>query len=228
MFISMFRTLILYSVVLVSMRIMGKKQIGQLEPFELAVAIMISELASLPMQDPKIPIMHGIIPIITLLFFQVLLSIIQLKSEKARILINGKPNILINHGEINIDEMKEQKYNINDLMEELRLKGYHNINDIEFAILESSGQISIIPKLDAANVTRKDLNIKGGRNIIPVTLILDGKLNIKNLNYINKSEKWLYDKLKENKISSAKDVFIAYLDSEGNFHLQKNKNERGK
>jgi uncharacterized membrane protein YcaP (DUF421 family) len=224
----MFRTLILYSVVLVSMRIMGKKQIGQLEPFELAVAIMISELASLPMQDPKIPIMHGIIPIITLLFFQVLLSIIQLKSEKARILINGKPNILINHGEINIDEMKEQKYNINDLMEELRLKGYHNINDIEFAILESSGQISIIPKLDAANVTRKDLNIKGGRNIIPVTLILDGKLNIKNLNYINKSEKWLYDKLKENKISSAKDVFIAYLDSEGNFHLQKNKNERGK
>jgi uncharacterized membrane protein YcaP (DUF421 family) len=203
-----------------SMRLMGKKQIGQLEPFELAIAIMISELASLPMQDTRIPIMHGIIPIITLLVLQTILALIQIKSEKMRVILSGKPSILVRSGKIDIVELKKEKFNINDLMEELRLQGYYNIEDIEYAILETSGQLSIIPKTELSNVTKSDLNIVVSQDSLPVTLILNGRINKENLKIINKDENWIKAQLKQNKISSIKDVFLALMDSKGKFYYQ--------
>ena len=128
------------------MRMMGKKQIGELEPFELVIALMISELATFPMQDIRIPILHAIIPIITLLFLQVATSLIELKSEKARRILTGTPSILIRNGKIDIAELRYQRFNINDLLEELRLKGYFNLSDIQYAILETSGELSVLPK----------------------------------------------------------------------------------
>lgn len=220
MFIVLIRTIILYLLVIVSMRLMGKKQIGQLEPFELAIAIMISELASLPMQDTRIPIMHGIIPIVTLLVLQTILALIQLKSEKMRAILSGKPSVLVKSGKIDILELQKEKFNINDLMEELRLQGYYNLEDIEYAILETSGQLSVIPKTELCNVTKSDLNISVSQDSLPITLILNGRINKENLKIINKDENWIKEQLKKNKISSIKNVFLALMDSKGKFYYQ--------
>ncbi|EDU37947.1 hypothetical protein CLOSPO_00763 [Clostridium sporogenes ATCC 15579] len=203
------------------MRLMGKKQIGELEPFELAITIMISELASLPMQDSRIPLLHGIVPILTLLILQNLFSLIQLKSEKIRSLINGEPSILIEKGKIDFQELKNQRFNINDLMEELRLQGYYDLENIEYAILETSGQLSIIPKTEESPVTKKDLSLQFTQERLPVTLILDGKINKKNLKLIKKDEKWLENKLKKDNISSYDELLIAILNSKGNLYYQK-------
>ncbi|PJI07687.1 MULTISPECIES: YetF domain-containing protein [Clostridium] len=221
MFIIMIRTIILYFLVVLTMRLMGKRQIGQLQPFELVIAIMISELASLPMQDTRIPLIHGIIPIITLLILEISLSLIQLKSEKARTLLCGEPTLLINKGKIDVSALKSQRLNINDLMEELRLKNYYNVEDIEFAILETSGQISLIPKTQLTNATKEDLKLKTKQEVVPVTLILDGKVNVKNIKYIKKDAEWLMKQLEKNKINSPEDVFIALINSKGDFYYQK-------
>ncbi len=220
MFIVLIRSIILYFIVVFIMRIMGKKQIGQLQPFELVIALMVSELAAMPMQNTSIPLFHGIIPIITLLVLQVLISTLQLKSEAARIIFCGKPSILIEKGKININELKNNRLNLSDLLEELRLKDYYNLEDIEYAILETGGQISIIPKSELEPATRKDLNVKSSQNRLPVTLILDGKINKKNLKLINKDTSWLNNQLNKNKISSADHIFLALLDSNGEFIYQ--------
>lgn len=220
MFIVMIRTVILYIVVVLTMRLMGKRQIGELEPFELVIAIMISELASLPMQDLRIPLIHGIIPIITLLILQSIITILELKSEKASAIITGIPSIIIRKGKIDIKELRNQRLSFNDLIEELRLNGYYNISDIEYAILETSGQLSIIPKSAATPVTREDLQIVSDEEKLPITLILDGKINKKNLKLANKDLNWLNLQLRANNIKSTDKVFIAILDSMGNFYCQ--------
>lgn len=202
------------------MRLMGKRQIGEMQPFELVITIMISELASLPMQDTRIPLLHGIIPIVTLLVLQVILSILQLKIEKARVILSGKPSILIKDGKIDIKELKNQRITINDLIEDLRLLGTYNLDEIEYAILETSGQLSVIPKTELTPVTKKDMNIKCNQDKLPITLILDGKINEHNLEMINKDKNWLNKKLKESKITSISEVFVAILDSKDTFYCQ--------
>ncbi|KOA20772.1 hypothetical protein CLHOM_09140 [Clostridium homopropionicum DSM 5847] len=227
MFIVMIRTIILYIIVVFIMRLMGKRQIGQLEPFELVIAIMISELASLPMQDLRIPIIHGVIPIVTLLILQSIITFLELKSEKAGSLITGTPSILIEHGKIDINELRNQRLCFNDLIEELRLEGYYNISDIEYAILETSGQLSIMPKASVAPVTKEDLKIPYTQEILPITLVLDGKINKENLKAINKDISWLNSQLSKNEIDSIEKVFLAQIDSRGKFFYQlnnKNKN----
>ncbi|NEZ70831.1 DUF421 domain-containing protein [Clostridium botulinum] len=221
MFIVLIRTIILYLLVILSMRLMGKKQIGELEPFELAITIMISELASLPMQDSRIPLLHGIVPILTLLIVQTMLSIVQLKSEKLRSIITGEPSLLIENGKINFKELKNQRFSINDMMEELRLQGYYDLQSVEYAILETSGQLSIIPKTEESPVTKKDLSLQTTQERLPVTLILDGKINRKNLKSIKKDEQWLKNKLEKYNISSYDELLIAVLNSKGNLYYQK-------
>ena len=220
MFIVIIRTVILYIFVIFAMRLMGKRQIGELQPYELAITIMISELASLPMANMGIPILHGILPIMTLLILEILFSLLELKSETASSILCGKPSILINKGYIDINELKQQKLNINDLMEELRLAGYFNFSDIQYAILETSGKISIIPKTGRTYVTKKDLNIEYNQEEIPVTLILDGNINFHNLSIINKDTDWLVSELNKRNISSHKNVFIALLETDGSLYCQ--------
>lgn len=220
MFVLIIRTILLYFAVIFIMRMMGKKQIGELEPFELVIALMISELATFPMQDIRIPILHAIIPIITLLFLQVATSFIELKSERARRLLTGAPSILVNNGKIDIAELRYQRFNINDLLEQLRLKGYFNISDIQYVILETSGEISVLPKTLKSNTTKEDLKLKVVEEFLPIPLIMDGKINFKNLKLLAKDEIWLKKILTKNNIQSAKDVFIGTLDSKKNFFYQ--------
>lgn len=220
MFIVLFRTVILFVLVIIALRIMGKRQIGQLQPYELVVAIMISELASLPMQDTRIPLAHGIIPIVTLLVIQIFVSVVELKSSKARTIIDGKPCIIISKGKIVISELRNQVFTVNDLLEELRINGYFNIEDIEYAILETNGQISVILKGDAEPATKKDINVQVNPKSMPLTIISEGSIIYDNLKILNKDEIWLQEQLKNSNIKSKDDVFLAVMNLEGKLFVQ--------
>jgi uncharacterized membrane protein YcaP (DUF421 family) len=203
------------------MRIMGKRQIGELQPFELVIAIMLSELAAVPMQDTGIPLINGIIPILTLMCIEIIISFLTLKSQKLRRVVCGIPSILIEHGKLNEIEMQKQRFNLDDLMEDLRMLGYLDISDIEYAIVENSGKMSIIPKSDASPPTRKDMKIKENDSMLPIGIILDGKLNKENLRLSGYDEAWLNKQLKKNHVDKYEDVFIAILDSKGSLFVQK-------
>jgi uncharacterized membrane protein YcaP (DUF421 family) len=181
---------------------------------------MISDLASLPMQDTRIPLLHGIIPIITLLVLQVGLSIIQTRSERAREIIDGKATILIKNGELQVHNLKEQRFTVNEMLEELRMNGYYNIEDIQFATLETNGQISVIPKESLSPATKKDLSISTQEQSMPVVLISEGKVVNENLQLIKKDLAWLNAQLAEHKINSVENIFVALLDSNSKFFYQ--------
>ena len=220
MVIVFIRALILYLVVVVVMRMMGKRQVAQMQPFELVIMIMIADLAATPMEDTDIPLINGVVPIIALLSIQVLASYFSLKSEGFRDFICGKPSILIHKGRIDQSEMYRLRVNINDLLEALRNKDYFNISDVQYAILETNGQMSIIPKADKRPVETADIGIMVKEEELPVTLITDGKLNNNKLKKTGHDKKWLMDQLKKQDIDSIKDVFFASLSSDGSFYIQ--------
>lgn len=215
------RTIILYLLVVCIMRIMGKRQIGELQPFELVIAIMLSELAAVPMQDTGIPLIYGIIPILTLMTLQILISLITLKSQRARKLICGVPSILVKDGKIQQEELVKQRLNLDDLMEDLRMSGYINISDIAYAILENSGKLSIIPKSAQTPVCKEDLNITSDVEKLPIGIILDGKLNQNNLELSGHSMDWLMKNLKKYNVKSMDEVFIAMLDSHDKLFVER-------
>ncbi|QAA34630.1 YetF domain-containing protein [Clostridium manihotivorum] len=221
MLIVLIRTVILYSVVVLVMRLMGKRQIGELQPYEFVITMMISDLAALPMQDTRLPLLLGVIPIITLLMLKTVLSEIQLKSKIARRVIDGTPCVLIKEGKVNFQSLISQRINIDDLMEELRLSGYFNIADIQYAILENNGQVSVIPKKVFSPSTKGDLKIKEDEDKLPVVIIVNGKINQKALLKLKKDDTWLKNMLDNNDVTNMKDVYIAMVDSNGEFFLQK-------
>ena len=171
------RVVILYTLVLVIMRLMGKSQISQMQPFELVIAIMIADLASIPMSDVGIPIFNGIIPILALLLLQSIISIINLKSIWFRKIVCGKPTILIYKGRINEIILKKEKITINELQERLRQNDVFNIFDVEYAILETSGQVTVILKQEKRTVTIEDLNLKPIYEGLPYDLVIDRQSN---------------------------------------------------
>ncbi len=221
MLIVIARTLILYSMVVIIMRVMGKREIGQLQPFELVIAIMISELAAIPMQNTGIPLINGIAPILTLLMAQVVLSYISLKSNRARAIICGTPSVLIENGKIKENELKKLRYNLNDLLEQLRAKNVPNISDVEFAILETSGQLSVMPKSQKRPVIPEDMNLPTKYEGLPYPLIIDGEILHKNLQKLNLDVAWLNQELSNFNITDAKHVLFASLDTQGNLFYQK-------
>lgn len=191
MLITFVRAVILYIIVLVVMRFMGKREIGQLQPFEFVIAIMIADLAIVPMSEIGIPIINGIIPILGLLVMHLLISYINLKSIKMRALICGKPSILIYRGHINEDIMIKERFTINELQEKIRSMGVDSIADVEFAILETSGQISVIQKPEKRNTKPEDFGIMPEYEGIAYDLVIDGVVMNENLQLLNKDYEWL-------------------------------------
>ncbi|MCX7746948.1 MAG: DUF421 domain-containing protein [Clostridia bacterium] len=222
------RTLILYILVIIIMRVMGKRQIGQLQPFELVVAIMISELAAVPMQNTGIPLVNGIIPIVTLLVAQIATSYVSLKSSKARAIICGKPAILIENGKIRQSELIGEMYTLNDLLEQLRIKGVPNIADVEFAVLETNGQLSVIPKSQKRPVNPEDISLSTKYEGLPLDLIIDGDISLSNLKKADLTVNWLKTELAKSGVDDIRDVLFASLDSNGNLYHQKRLYEEGK
>lgn len=219
MIVIFIRSLILYLLVLIVMRFMGKREIGQLQPFELTIAIMIAELASSPLAEPGIPIFNGIIPIIALLVSHLLISIINLKSIKIREIICGKPRILIYRGKIDEQALKKERFTINELQERLRNNDIINIGDVEYAILETSGQITVVQKPEKRNTIPQDFNIVPEYEGIPYDLIIDGKIMKDNLQKLGKDVKWLEKQIKPFKLKASQ-ILIATIDGKGQFFCQ--------
>ena len=226
MLINFFRAIVVYIIVLIVMRLMGKREIGQLQPFELAIAIMIADLASIPMTDTGIPLSNGVVPILGLLIMHLLISLLNMKSIRAREIICGKPRILIYRGKIDEKALIKERFTINELQERLRDKDIVNLGDIEYAILETSGQVTVIEKPDKRKITPEDLGIKPDYEGIPYDLVVDGKIMEENLRAINKDYKWL--KKQVNKFEfEPEDALIVTIDGKGQIFCQK-KMEKGK
>lgn len=220
MFINFFRAIFLYIIVLIVMRLMGKREIGQLQPFELAIAIMIADLATIPMGDVGTPIIDGIIPILGLLFMHLIISFINLKSMKMRQLICGKPSILIYRGKIDENIMKKERFTINELQERLRANKINDIGDVEYAILETSGQISVIEKPEKRNPTLEDLNIQADYEGLSYDLVIDGIVMNDNLQILNKDYNWLRNQVKKFGFLP-EEALVVTINGKGDFFCQK-------
>ena len=223
MLITFFRAVILYIFVLIVMRLMGKREIGQLQPFELAISIMIADLASTPMADAGIPISNGIIPILALLVMHLIISVLNIKSIRARQILCGRPSILIYRGKIDEKMLRRERFTVNELEERLRGNNIVNIGDVEYAILETSGQITVIQKPNKKNVTVEDLGIKKEYEGLTYDLVLDGKIMYDNLRILKKDFSWL--KKQVNKFGiEPNQALIVTIDGKGEIFCQeKNK-----
>ena len=226
MIITFIRSIILYIIVLVVMRLMGKREIGQLQPFELAISIMIADLASIPMSDSGIPITNGIIPILGLLFMHLIISLINMKSIKGRGIICGKPSILIYRGRIDEKVLKKERFTINELEERLRGNNIVNIGDVEYAILETNGQVTVIQKPDKRNTIPADFNIQPEYEGIPYDLVIDGKIMYDNLKQIGKNYEWLRKQVNKFNIKP-EEALLVTLDGKGQMFCQ-SKSKGGK
>ncbi len=222
MLILILRTFILYILVIICMRLMGKQQISQLQPFEFVAALMIAELATIPMENVGTPLYDGIAPVITILTLQTVTGFLTLKSAGFRRLISGSPSVIIKDGHILEKELSKSRYNLNDLLEQLRIKDCPNLDEVAFAILETNGELSVIPKAAYNKVTPKDLQLSyAPKTVYPSVLILDGRIQTDSLKELNISEHDLLTRLTSFKIHSVKETLIAILDTEGNLFAQK-------
>ena len=219
MIITFIRSIILYIIVLVVMRLMGKREIGQLQPFELAISIMIADLASIPMADTGIPITNGIIPILGLLVMHLVISIINIKSIRGRDIICGRPSILIYRGKIDEKVLRKERFTVNELEERLRGNNIVNIGDIEYAILETSGQVTVIQKPEKRNTTPADFNIQPDYEGIPYGLVIDGKVMHENLKIIGKNYEWLRKQVSKFNIKP-EEALLVTLDGKGQMFCQ--------
>lgn len=220
MIITFIRAIFLYIIVLIVMRLMGKREIGQLQPFELAISIMIADLASIPMADSGIPITNGIIPILGLLVMHLIISVINIKSIKAREIICGKPSILIYRGKIDEKVLKKERFTINELQERLRGNNVVNIGDVEYAILETSGQVTVIQKPNKRTTTPEDFDIMPEYEGIPYDLVVDGKIMYDNLKIIEKNYEWLKKQIEKFGFKPEQ-ALIVTLDGKGRIFCQK-------
>lgn len=213
MLISFVRTIITYILVVIAVRIMGKRQVGQLEPSELVVTLMISDLATIPLGHVSIPLVHGIIPILTLIVAEATLSFLDLKSRRFRKLLSGAPVIVIQGGKVCQTEMEKLRLNFDDLMEMLRMQGSTDINDIEYGILETSGNLSVIlKKIPAVE--------KENYNGLPFMFVCDGEVSHKALELYGKNIEWLNKKIENTKVS---EILFAGVTEDGKFYMQKRK-----
>ena len=214
------RTVVLYLCVVASMRIMGKRQLGELQPSEFVVALMISELASIPLGENDVPLVNGIIPILALVLMELIFSVLVIKSEFMRRLITGSPIQIIKNGKLIMQRLRGLRICIDDVMEQLRLAGYSSISQIDSAIIETNGQLSIIPKEEERPVVCRDLKLSPPQTHVPHTIISDGVLRRKNLEGAGLSEEWLKKKLAKYNIKDYSKVAFLSITDEKELCLQ--------
>lgn len=221
-----YRTLILYLVVISTLRIMGKRQLGELQPSELVAAIMISELASIPIEDKSVSLWEGIIPVLSLAAVELVLSVLVIKSEFCRTVITGRPVIIVQNGRIQFNMLKRLRLSLDDLLEQLRLSGYSQISEVDTVILETNGQISIIPNEQSRPVTCEDLNLKPVQTHLPHTVIADGKIRESGLRAAGISRERVMKLLKERGVKSPKEIFYMNVTDDGKAFIQNRQGEK--
>ncbi len=214
------RSLILFVSAVIAMRLMGKREVGQLQPYELVVVIMIAELAATPIGDAGSPLLYGILPMTALVICHGLISWLCMKSNKFRALMCGRPTVLIRDGVIDERRLQEMSITLADLMEELRLDGVLDPSEVGVAVLETSGKVTAFPKAENRPVTPRDLGMKPPRESLPMTLIMDGKVQKDNLRWGNLSDEWLEEQVKALGFAGAKDVLLMYVSTGGRVMAQ--------
>ena len=221
MIVSILRTILIYFLVIFTMRFMGKRQIGTLQPSELAVTILMSNIASVPIENVDLPLMLGIVPILILLCFEYFFSLIGLKSRRFRRILCGKPIFIIEDGKINQKAINLLRFTIDDLTESLRGCGVFDVSEVAYAIVETNGKVNIIKKFSSQTLTPSIINIpKEKETTVPLVIISDGKPIKSNILYLNLSISWITEKLIE-KNMKIKDIFLMTADKNKNIFIVK-------
>lgn len=217
MLVVFIRSIILYIAVLIALRVMGKGEIAEMNAFDLVITLLLSEVAAIPMQDNSIPIIYGISSITSLVFIEILISYIALKSRTVSKILSGSPTVLINKSKLNYKQLKKERISIEELLESLRSQGYFNLKDVQYALLETDGNLSIVPSpsYDSSKTTYF--------KHLPIPVIIDGKVIKDNLNELNKDEKWILKTLKSKNIKKVKDVLIFMIDENDDIFIQRKK-----
>ena len=224
MLTGLIRTVILFLLTTVVVRLMGKRQLAQLQPYEVVITLMISDLATQPMGDVEIPLLGGVIAIVTLLLMHSLLSSLAFWSIRLRAIICGRPSVLVRDGRICEDELSRLCFDLSDLMEGIRSQGLIGLHETGSVVLETNGALSVFPSADSRPATRGEQGLPQRYDGIPLTLILDGKLQERTLALSGKDAGWLRRILQGQGIEQDKDVLIALLNTQGELLIQ----EKGK
>ena len=218
MAIIIIRTLIIYTALLAAMRLLGKRQLGEMELSEFIVAALIADLAAHPLQDLGIPMINGLVPILTLFCCEVLISRVALKNNRLRTVLYGKPSMIIEKGVIRQDEMTKNSFTTDELMQELRNQGVLDISKIEYGILETDGRLNVILYASESPVTPAMLNIETSRDAYPAIIINDGHVMETNLRHLGRDMNWLTKQLNDRGAHSPSDVFLMTLNKSGQIY----------
>ena len=218
MLISVIRTILLYIFLTVAVRLMGKRQIGDLQTTELVVTLLISDIAVIPMQNTSVPLLSGLVPILILIVCEIVMSVIMLKNGKFRKLVCGSPVMVIENGKILQDKMKSLRMTTEDLCVQLRQQNVFCIDDVQYCIAETNGQLSVLQKPSKRTVCAEDLNIKGDDFGIEVVVISDGELLDNSVKLCGFGKDWIMQRLSENDIK-INDVFIMTVNSKGEYNI---------
>lgn len=215
MLVIFIRSIILYIAVLISLRVMGKGEIAEMNCFDLVITLLIADVASTPMENNDIPMIYALAALTGLVFMQTLISILGIKARLVSRIVSGKPSILINKGKIDYNALKKEKITIDELLEQLRIQGYFNIKYVQYALLETDGGLSVVPTTTYNTTPSREYKH------LPISLIQDGKIIKNNLKLINEDETWLLNILKSHHIDNLKDVLICVLDEYDKIFIQK-------
>ena len=211
-----FRTVILYLVLIIGLRLTGKRQIGELEPNELVLTMLLSDLAAVPMQDFGIPLINGVLPIVTILCLSVLMSLLSLRSVRFRTLVCGEPTVIIRHGEWQQEAMERNRLTVDELLEELRCQGVSDLAAVKYAVLETGGQLSVLLYPAHQPMTPKQAGVTVEDDcFLPRVIISDGRLLRHNLRAAGYEDKWLLKQLKKAGARDAREVFLLTVDESG-------------
>ena len=221
MFTVVSRAVIIYFVVVFLYRLMGKRQLGQMQPFELVLTLIIADLATIPMAEVSVPVLHGIVPLFTLVILHFVLSFLCKISNKFSSFLSGKPVIVINPNGIDYRALKNLSLSIDDLFEAIRGSGYFSLDQIQYAIMETNGKLSVMPKSQFSPVTIQDLKLQIEENVIPVNIINEGKLVKENLTIAEIDEKYVHEILQKLGIKKVNEVLVMTLDKNGQIFYQK-------
>ena len=219
------RSILIYCVVLLVFRLMGKRQIGQMQPFELVLTLIIADLATIPMADISIPVLHGIIPLLTLVILHFFFILFTRLSIKLSSFLSGKPVILINPDGIDYKAMKKLNMTIDDILACLRDKGFFSITQVQYAIVETSGKISVMPKAQFSPATCQDLELQPDESFVPITLVCEGKILEDNVALAVLDKQKVEQLVKKEANAKVKDVLVLSIEKSGKGYIQLKKNK---
>ncbi len=221
------RSILIYLIVLLVFRLMGKRQLGQMQPFELVLTLIIADLATIPMAEVSVPVLHGIVPLLTLVVLHFILTLVCKNSQWISKIVSGKPTIIINPNGIDYSAMKKLNLATDDIFAALRECGYFSISQVQYAIMETNGKVSVMPKAEFAPATSGELKLNSQESFLPIILVSDGKVVKENLALASISESELIEIARKNTKNNVniKDILILSIDQSGESYLQLKKGQ---